>query len=109
MERKMADSEDWIKNRAYELWEQDGQPHGKDAEHWEQARLEYEQRSKRSAGNGAKQPSARQKSAVKPEPASTDPSIDTAPAAKPKAKTASKAAAKPAAPAKKRTGKPSAS
>ncbi len=38
----MADNEDdWIKKRAYALWEEEGQPHGKDAEHWEQARREY--------------------------------------------------------------------
>jgi hypothetical protein len=42
METKMADSdEDWIKRRAYELWEAEGYPTGKDSEHWEQARLEY--------------------------------------------------------------------
>jgi Protein of unknown function (DUF2934) len=109
MERKMADSEDWIKSRAYELWEQEGQPHGKDAEHWEQARREYEQRSTAPASNGAKPPATRRKAAVKPEPAPTDPAIDTAAAAKPKAKTATKAAAKPATTAKKRTVKPSAS
>lgn len=102
----MADSEDWIKSRAYELWEQEGQPHGKHAEHWERARREYEQHSSASAGNGVKQPAARRKAAVKPEPAPTDPSLDTT--AKPKAKTAAKAAAKPAATPKKRTGKPSA-
>ena len=38
----MADSEDdWIKKRAYALWEEEGKPHGKNAEHWEQARREY--------------------------------------------------------------------
>jgi len=38
----MADSEeDWIKRRAYELWEAEGYPTGKDTEHWERAKLEY--------------------------------------------------------------------
>lgn len=38
----MADSEeDWIKRRAYELWEAEGYPTGKDIEHWERAKLEY--------------------------------------------------------------------
>lgn len=42
METSMAENEDdWIKKRAYALWEEEGQPHGKDAEHWEQARREY--------------------------------------------------------------------
>ncbi|MDE1157569.1 MAG: DUF2934 domain-containing protein [Neorhizobium sp.] len=38
----MADSnEDWIKRRAYELWEEEGYPSGKDHEHWERAKLEF--------------------------------------------------------------------
>jgi len=38
----MADSEeDWIKKRAYALWEEEGYPAGKDREHWERAKLEY--------------------------------------------------------------------
>lgn len=38
----MADSkDDWIKKRAYALWEEEGQPQGKDAQHWEQASQEY--------------------------------------------------------------------
>jgi sulfur relay (sulfurtransferase) DsrC/TusE family protein len=42
METCMADTEDdWVRKRAYALWEEEGKPHGKDAEHWEQARREY--------------------------------------------------------------------
>lgn len=38
----MADSEqDWIKHRAYALWEEEGYPSGKDTEHWERAKLEF--------------------------------------------------------------------
>ncbi len=36
-----ASQENWIKHRAYELWEQEGYPSGKDTEHWERAKLEY--------------------------------------------------------------------
>lgn len=32
---------EWISKRAYTLWEQDGRAHGKDSEHWEQAKKEY--------------------------------------------------------------------
>lgn len=32
---------DWISKRAYTLWEKDGRQHGRDAEHWEQAKQEY--------------------------------------------------------------------
>lgn len=30
--------EDRIRRKAHELWEAEGQPHGRDADHWEQAR-----------------------------------------------------------------------
>jgi hypothetical protein len=31
-----------IRQRAYEIWQAEGQPEGKDAEHWQQAREEIE-------------------------------------------------------------------
>jgi hypothetical protein len=40
--------DDWIARRAYELWEQAGQPDGQDHEHWEQASGEWEERMSRS-------------------------------------------------------------
>ena len=33
--------EEWIRKRAYALWEEEGYPSGKDREHWERAKLEY--------------------------------------------------------------------
>ena len=33
----MANREDRIKQRAYEIWEQEGRPHGEDLKHWLQA------------------------------------------------------------------------
>jgi hypothetical protein len=64
----MADSnEDWIRQRAYELWEAEGYPTGKDAEHWEQAKLEYTAlkptgkgtaKSGRKTGGAAEMPAA---------------------------------------------------
>ena len=45
---------EWISARAYSLWEQSGQNHGNDAEHWQQATLEYEQLMKsRASTDGA--------------------------------------------------------
>jgi hypothetical protein len=41
-----------IKQRAYELWEADGRPHGKDAEHWARAERELTQ-------GGGRQPSVK--------------------------------------------------
>ncbi len=32
---------EWISKRAYTLWESEGHPHGRDAEHWEQAKKEF--------------------------------------------------------------------
>lgn len=34
--------EEWIKKRAYALWEEEGHPTGRDSIHWEQARKERE-------------------------------------------------------------------
>jgi len=34
--------EEWIKKRAYALWEEEGHPTGRDSVHWEQARKERE-------------------------------------------------------------------
>lgn len=61
----MADSENWIKQRAYELWEAEGQPHGKHHEHWEQASAEYEARAKSNGKAPAKRKTA-------PKPAALD-------------------------------------
>lgn len=33
--------QEWISKRAYTLWEKEGQPHGRDSEHWDQAKKEY--------------------------------------------------------------------
>ena len=33
----MGDVEERIRKRAYEIWEQEGSPHGREAEHWRQA------------------------------------------------------------------------
>ncbi|MBD9389060.1 DUF2934 domain-containing protein [Agrobacterium sp. AGB01] len=45
---------DWISARAYALWERDGQAHGKDVQHWQQAAAEYERRDRtRASVDGA--------------------------------------------------------
>jgi hypothetical protein len=33
---------EWIKKRAYSLWEEAGRPHGRDQDHWNQAAAERE-------------------------------------------------------------------
>jgi len=43
METFMADNEDdWVRKRAYSLWEEEGYPAGKHLEHWERAKREFE-------------------------------------------------------------------
>jgi hypothetical protein len=86
----MSESEDeWIRKRAYALWEQEGYPTGKDREHWEQAKLEY----------ATQAPTASVKAAAKPKKTATEPKAPKAAAAKAEKAPAKapKAAAKPAA------------
>lgn len=33
--------EDWVRTRAYMLWERNGRPHGQDGDNWNQACREY--------------------------------------------------------------------
>lgn len=35
-----SETERRIRERAYEIWVKEGRPHGRDAEHWEQAKAE---------------------------------------------------------------------
>ena len=37
-----SEREERIRARAYQLWNEEGQPEGKEAEHWERARAEIE-------------------------------------------------------------------
>jgi hypothetical protein len=34
--------DDWINQRAYALWEEEGRPDGRGGEHWQQAAREYQ-------------------------------------------------------------------
>jgi hypothetical protein len=33
--------QEWISKRAYTLWEKEGHPHGRDEDHWQQAKHEF--------------------------------------------------------------------
>ncbi len=35
--------DDWINQRAYALWEEEGRPEGRSRDHWQQAAREYQQ------------------------------------------------------------------
>lgn len=86
----MAVSEEWIKNRAYALWEEEGRPHGKDTEHWERAAQEY------TSMNGAAQ-TAKPARKTKASEAKTPKTATAAEVSEPPAKT-KPAARKKAAP-----------
>jgi|SRR5689334_1179157 hypothetical protein len=64
----MAETRDeWIKKRAYALWEEEGHPTGRDSIHWEQARVEHDAlkgASKSSNGKEVK-PRAKRTAAAK--------------------------------------------
>jgi hypothetical protein len=40
MSQMKAVHQDLIRQRAYEIWDQNGRPHGRDAQHWAQAERE---------------------------------------------------------------------
>lgn len=96
----MNDKEKAIRERAYRLWEAEGRPHGREAEHWERAHREYE-------ANAGQRP-ADQPAGVAPL-GGVEPALDTAAAERPSSR--AKAPAKSAAangerkPGAKRPGK----
>ena len=46
----MAAGKEQIRARAYELWEREGRPHGRDRQHWEQAERELRNQGPAPAG-----------------------------------------------------------
>ena len=63
----MLESRDeWIKKRAYAIWEEEGYPSGRDAEHWAQASSERIALEKTTAEGGTIdiKPKAKRKTAV---------------------------------------------
>lgn len=57
-----TDREDRIRQRAYELWEREGAPHGREQDHWHQAMQEIEAED-RSASEPAPKASPRKRAA----------------------------------------------
>lgn len=53
--------DEWIKKRAYSLWEEEGHPTGRDSMHWEQARNEREALESSAASVDGKEVKARPK------------------------------------------------
>ncbi|MBB3594122.1 hypothetical protein FHX08_004525 [Rhizobium sp. BK529] len=59
--------EEWIKKRAYALWEEEGHPTGRDSIHWEQARAEHDalKGASKSANGKEVKPRAKRAAAAK--------------------------------------------
>ncbi|KJF73056.1 DUF2934 domain-containing protein [Agrobacterium arsenijevicii] len=76
--------QEWISKRAYTLWEKEGHPHGRDADHWQQAKHEFSLLKT----SEATKPAQRKKTA----PKAVEPDAEAP--AKPKARARKAAAAK---------------
>lgn len=85
-----SDKKEAIHKKAYEIWEAEGRPDGKHAEHW--ARAEQEMDPPKPAAAKPAAPRAKKAAPKAAEPAPAKPA--------PKAKAAPKAAPKPKAPTK---------
>lgn len=74
----MAESrEEWIRKRAYALWEEEGRPGGRDSIHWEQAGKEREALE----GSAASPDGKEVKSKAKRSPRATPPPVPNGKAA----------------------------
>ena len=62
----MESRDEWIKKRAYAIWEEEGYPSGRDVEHWAQASSERIALEKTAADGGTIdiKPKAKRKTAV---------------------------------------------
>lgn len=59
----MNEREENIRRRAYEIWEQEGRPHGQDMKHWLQAFKEFGDQADGAARRASTKPVAKAKSA----------------------------------------------
>jgi hypothetical protein len=62
----MAQVETWIRERAYAIWQQEGCPDGREAQHWEQAAREILSRAAGVTAGEAGKSSAKSAPAQKP-------------------------------------------
>lgn len=62
MDHKERD--EWIKDRAYSLWEMSGREHGRDQEHWQRAQQEWQDRQVSRSDTGARPPTEEEKAAI---------------------------------------------
>lgn len=94
----MSDREEKIRERAYRLWVEEGQPEGRHDQHWEEARRQIDAEEKGAnakAASGEAKPKTRRAAAAAPAAAKSSAKTAAKPAA---AKTTTVAKAAPAKP-----------
>ncbi|CAN7439344.1 DUF2934 domain-containing protein [Rhizobium sp. LjRoot258] len=62
----MNEHEEKIRRRAYEIWEQEGRPHGQDMKHWLEAFKEFGERVDGATSRASTKSTAKAKSAKPP-------------------------------------------
>jgi Protein of unknown function (DUF2934) len=82
--------EEWIKKRAYALWEEEGHPTGRDSFHWDQARTEHDALKEASKSPNGKNVKPKAKKAAAPKAETPGPKAEV-PAAKVEAANSSEA------------------
>ena len=101
-----AKQRETILKKAYEIWEAEGRPHGRDLEHWLKAELAIFEENKKAPKAPAKRKAPVKKTAAKTTTKKPAAKSTTKPAAKKKTTAARTTTRK--APAKKTTAKPKA-
>lgn len=93
-----TEREDRIRNRAHEIWQREGQPHGRHDDHWQKAREEIEAEDGGSVPGRRTARKAQSSDAAQPKPrraAKRDAGSDSSAAAEPKPARTRKSAAAP--------------
>ncbi len=78
-----SDKEARIRQRAYEIWQREGRPHGRDAEHWQQAEAEIMAEAAVAADRDSDRAAADRKAQGEPPTPETAPLRSRRAAAKP--------------------------
>lgn len=81
----MSKDDPKVSRKAYEIWEAEGRPHGRDQEHWHRARAEVDAEKPAKPKRATAKPAAAKPAAAKPAAAKAKPAPKK-PAAKPAAR-----------------------
>ncbi|WP_428970599.1 DUF2934 domain-containing protein [Sphingomonas sp. Xoc002] len=69
----MKDREDQLRQRAYGIWQSEGEPHGRDCDHWEQAERELTEVAPEDPAAPAKPAARRKKADAAPQTIAAEP------------------------------------